>query len=416
MLAVALPSLVYTATVMTENLYYPLALVVMWATLLALERPTWRNTALVLVALGLALATRTQAVALAAGIVFAPVALAVIEGSRLARVRASWRLYALFGGAAVIVLAGQVAAGGSRCSGLLGAYGVVGDRSYDVGTVLRYWLWHAEELTLYLGVVPVAATLVLLGRARRLPARLQEHLAVTVSFSVWTTLVVAAFASEFAGRIQERNTFAIAPLFLVALVAWVAIGAPRPWPSAAVATALAVVLVVAFPYTRFIGEPAKSDTLAILPIWSAFGHLPFDSIWFSVLLGALALAAVFLLVPARWAVLVPLAVLLWFGVVGTLRVVGPSRLRPGGSGSPLPGHPWRSARLDRHGAPRRARRRGSCGQGLTDRFTVNQNEFFNRAVGPVYYIGGPSPGNLPETGISVDPRGRRSCGAPTDRR
>jgi hypothetical protein len=35
--------------------------------------------------------------------------------------------------------------------------------------------------------------------------------------------------------------------------------------------------------------------------------------------------------------------------------------------------------------------------GRTDRFTVNQNEFFNRSVGPVYYIGGPTPGGLPET-------------------
>ena len=46
---------------------------------------------------------------------------------------------------------------------------------------------------------------------------------------------------------------------------------------------------------------------------------------------------------------------------------------------------------------------GSCGRGCTDRFTVNQNEFFNRSVGPVYYIGGPTPGNLPETAIAVDP-------------
>ncbi len=401
LLAVALPSLAYTATVMTENLYYPLTLVVVWATLVALARPTWLNAALVLVAVGLALATRSQAVALAAGIVFAPPVLAVVEGSRLARIRASWRLYALFGGAAAVVLAAQVARGRS-ISGLLGAYGVVGDRSYEIGAVLRYWLWHAEEMTLYLGVVPVAATLVLLAQARKLPVRLQEHLAVTVSFSIWTTLVVAAFASEFADRVQERNTFAIAPLFLVALVAWVAVGSPRPWPAVAVATALAIVLVVAFPYTRFIDEPAKSDTLAILPIWSAFGHLLLDSIWFSVLLGALALATVFLLVPARWGVIVPLAVLLWFGVVSTSVWSGPRGFVQAGAGALFQGirgapRDWIDASLP-EGA-----RAGIVWTGLTDRFTVNQNEFFNRAVGPVYYIGGPSPGNLPETGINLDP-------------
>jgi len=417
LLAVALPSLVYTATVMTENLYYPLALVVVWATLLALDRPTWRNAVFVFVALALALATRTQAVALAAGIVFAPVALAAIEGSRLSRIRASWRLYAMFGGAALIVLAGQVVRGESL-NGLLGAYGVVGDRSYGIGTVLHYWLWHAEEMTLYLGVVPVAATLVLLARSRKLPVRLQEHLAVTVSFSIWTTLVVAAFASEFAGRIQERNAFAIAPLFLVALVAWVSIGAPRPWPSAVAATALTVVLVAAFPYTRFIDEPAKSDTLAILPIWSAIGYLPFDSIWFSVLFGALVIAALFLFVPTRWALLVPLAVLLWFGIAGASIWSGPRGFTQAGAGALFQGirvapRDWIDRTLP-EGATT-----GIVWTGLTDRFTVNQNEFFNRAVGPVYYVGGPTPGNLPETEIRVDARDgilRRADGSPlTDR-
>ncbi len=417
MLAVALPSFVYTATVMTENLYYPLALLVVWATLLALEQPRWWTSVLVLVTLALALATRTQAVSLAAGIVFAPVALALIEGSRLTRIRASWRLYALFGGAALTVLVGQVLRGHSMRE-LLGAYGVVGDRSYDLATILRYWLWHVEELTLYLGVVPVVATLVLLGRSRKLPVRLQEHLAVTVSFTLWTTLVVSTFASEFAGRIQERNAFTIAPLLLIALVAWVSIGAPRPWPWVAGATGLAIGLVVAFPYTRFIDEPAKSDTLAILPIWSSFGHLPFGSIWFSVLLGALVLSAFLLLVPARWAVLVPVTVLVWFGVVGYSVWSGPRGFVQAGAGALFQGirgvpRDWIDAALP-DGATT-----GIVWTGLTDRFTVNQNEFFNRSVGPVYYVGGPSPGNLPETGITVDPRDgvlRRADGSPlTDR-
>ncbi len=416
-LAVSLPSLVYTATVMTENLYYPLALVVMWMTLIVLSRPTWRNTVLLLVALGLALATRTQAVALAAGIVFAPPVLALLDGSRLARVRAAWRLYALLGGAAALVVVMQIARGQSL-SGLLGAYGVVGDRSYDLVSVLRYWLWHAEELTLYLGVVPLAATLVLIGRARKLAPRLQEHLAVTVTFSLWTTLVVAAFASEFAGRIQERNTFTVAPLFLVALVGWVSIGAPRPWPLAVGATALCGALVVVFPYSSFIGESAKSDTLGLLPVWSAFGHLVLGSIWFSVLLGALALGSLFLLVPARWAILVPLAVLVWFAIVGKSVWSGPHGFVQAGAGALFQGirgapRDWIDSALPTGATT------GIVWTGLTDRFTVNQNEFFNRRVGPVYYTGAPTPGNLPETGITVDPADgtlRRADGSPlTDR-
>ena len=40
--------------------------------------------------------------------------------------------------------------------------------------------------------------------------------------------------------------------------------------------------------------------------------------------------------------------------------------------------------------------------GVTDRFVVNQNEFFNRSVGPIYYVGGATPGGLAETEVRVD--------------
>ncbi len=401
LLAVALPSFVYTATVMTENLYYPLALLVMWTTLLALDHPSWRHALLVLVSLGLAFATRSQAVALVAAAASAPVAFALLEWSGTRRVREAWRLYATLAAAAAVVVLVQVARSGSL-EGLLGAYRVVGDRSYDVGDVLRYWLWHLEELTLYLGVVPVAATLVLLARVRRLPVRLQQHLAVTVVFTVWTSLVVAAFASEFALRVQERNLFTVAPLLLIALLAWVALGAPRPFPVAAASAGLAVLLVVVFPYTRFIDESAKSDTLAILPIWSAYGSLLFDSITVSVLAGALAMAALFLFVPARFAVLVPVAVLVWFGIVSKSVWSGPRGFVQAGAGALFQGirgvpRDWIDTALP-DGATA-----GMVWTGRTDRFTVNQNEFFNRALGPVYYIGGPTPGNLPETEVRVDP-------------
>jgi len=40
--------------------------------------------------------------------------------------------------------------------------------------------------------------------------------------------------------------------------------------------------------------------------------------------------------------------------------------------------------------------------GRTHRFTVNQPEFFNRSIGPVYTLGGPMPGGLPEVPVFVD--------------
>src|SRR5687767_13949620 len=60
-LAVAIPSLVYTATVMTENLFYPLFLAAAWALVLVLERPGWPRVALLLGVVVAAFATRAQA-------------------------------------------------------------------------------------------------------------------------------------------------------------------------------------------------------------------------------------------------------------------------------------------------------------------------------------------------------------------
>jgi hypothetical protein len=41
--------------------------------------------------------------------------------------------------------------------------------------------------------------------------------------------------------------------------------------------------------------------------------------------------------------------------------------------------------------------------GRTHHFTVNELEFFNRKIGPVYTLGGPMPGGLPETLVRVAP-------------
>ena len=94
---------------------------------------------------------------------------------------------------------------GEPLRGLLGAYSVVGEGHYDLSAVAHYWLWHLEELTLYVAIVPVAVLVILLARSRRLPPRLQEHLAVTCASVLWGSIVVAAFASRFASdRVQDR--------------------------------------------------------------------------------------------------------------------------------------------------------------------------------------------------------------------
>src|SRR5215510_9451968 len=79
LLAVAVPSLAYTGTVMTENAFYPLFLVVVLVLLVVLERPTPLWVVLLLALAGLAYETRVQAVALGPAILLAPLLLAIFE-------------------------------------------------------------------------------------------------------------------------------------------------------------------------------------------------------------------------------------------------------------------------------------------------------------------------------------------------
>jgi hypothetical protein len=398
-IAVALPSMAYTATIITENLFYPVALLFAWTLLLVLERPSpWRIAALA-VTLAASVATRSQAIGFAGAIVLAPFLLALLR--RDARVLR--RFAPLLGGVVALgalVVVAQLARGRSL-SDLLGAYSVVGEAGYDVGQVLRFWLWHVEELTLYVAVLPVVALVVLLAQATRLPAAVQEHLAATIALVATSTLVVGAFASHFASdRVQDRYLFFLAPLLVAVLVAWVELACPRPVVPLVVGSVLSVGLVVAFPYTRFIGEPAKSDTLGLIPLWSANAHLVGGSYRLTVLVAALALVALLALVPVRIGYVVPLFLLgafvvfsrpVWSGPHGVLRA-GEGALFQGIRGVP---RGWIDARVER------ADDVAVLWTGRADRFTVNQNEFFNRAVGDVYYTGAPTPGGIGETPVRV---------------
>ncbi len=398
-LALALPSLVYTTTVMTENLFYPLFLLAAWALLRVVERPTWWGAVGLYVVVGVALATRVQAVAIVAAIVTTPLLLVLFRRGRARALLEYVPLYAVTGGIAAVTLLAKVVQGRSPRE-LLGAYAITGETSYDLGRVLRFWLWHIEELDLYVGVAPVAALIVLLALVRSQPRPVQAFLAVTVSLVFWLSLIVAVFASQFANRIQERNLFYVAPLLLVALLVWARNGARRPLAVTAGAIGVAALLPLVFPYTRFIETGAISDTLALLPIWTAYGNLLNDSIVLSVGVGVAAMCAVFALVPARFAVIVPIVVLCYFALVSRPIWKGPHGFQQAGAGALFQG--IRGAKRDWIDAALPAGATAAAvWSGRTDRFTINENEFFNRDLGAVYFIGGSTPGGLAETEVRV---------------
>jgi hypothetical protein len=401
--AVVVPSMAYTGTITTESLFYPVALTLAWLLLRYVERPEWRRLLALVAVLGVAFATRAQSLAFVPAVATAPLVLALLRG-RARELRPFVPLYVLLGAAAALV-AGVQAARGRSPADLLGAYSIVGEGGYDTGSVLRFWLWHVEELTLYAGIVPVAALLVLVALGRGQPPRLQEHLAATVALLAWSSLAVAMFASRFASdRVQDRYLFFLVPLLVVALIAWVETGAPRPRVATAVAALVALALPLLFPYARFIGEPAKSDTLGLLPLWTINEYLVMGRYWVTVALVGVALVALFVLVPRRAAVAVPCVLLLVFVLVSRPVWSGPHGFLQAGAGALFQG--IRGVERDWiDDAVPKGQEVVVLWTGRADRFTVNQNEFFNRRLGRVFYTDAPTPGGLNELPVAVAPGG-----------
>jgi hypothetical protein len=403
-LAVAVPSTLYAGTLMTENAFYPVFLAAVLALVRALEQPTPGRTLVFLVAAGLAFLTRAQAVVLVAALATAPPVLAVLQGS-VRRTLAAYRtLYAILGGAFLLVVLAQLARGRSL-DGLLGAYRSATEGEYELGAVARWFLYHVAELDLYLGVLPFAAFLLLLALARGLDRREQIFVVAAASVSFWLLLVVSAFASEHTipPRVQERNMFYLAPFFLIALLALVERGLPRPRPVAPVLALAAGLLPALLPFESLIGVAARSDTLALLPLWSVnVEGVPLDWMWLFVALAGLALAALLLLIPARFALALPVLVLVYF--VASLQPIEASgqgiRLASAGAlfqGISAPRPDWIDSAVGPDADV------AVVWSGRTDAFTVWENEFFNRSVGRVYHLTGPVPGGLAQTKLGVDP-------------
>src|SRR5712692_10738780 len=113
LLAVAIPSLMYTGTLMTETIFYPLFACVALALVLALERPTSQRQLVLFGLCALAFLTRSQAIVLVPAVATAPLLLAWLDRRR-PRMLADLRvLCGSLAAAVVAVLAVQLIRGHS---------------------------------------------------------------------------------------------------------------------------------------------------------------------------------------------------------------------------------------------------------------------------------------------------------------
>ena len=226
-LTVALPSMVYTGTLMTENAFYPIFLFAVLAVVVWIERPSTTTTLWVVALIALAYLTRAQALSFGPAILTAPLLYAWAQ-------RRGWRalkdyrlMYGLVVAGGLLVIIVQVARGSSPL-GILGAYQVAGETHYHFWPVVEWFWYQLGVLDLSLGVVPLAALIVLCAVSRGQDKRVQAFLAGSIAVTFWLMLEVSAFASVHQLRVEERNTFYVVPLFLIALLVWIDRGTPRP--------------------------------------------------------------------------------------------------------------------------------------------------------------------------------------------
>ncbi|HUQ23045.1 MAG TPA: hypothetical protein VM049_08520 [Gaiellaceae bacterium] len=237
-LAVALPELLYSSSVLAEPLAYPLALTAVAIAVAVLERPLVRLQLAFLAFAGLAACTRIQLVVLPLCYLLAVIAVGLRERSVRAQLRQHW----LAAGTTVVFLTAGLAVG---LLGSLGVYGSLTAYSVDPSGAAKAFGVNAIVLGYAVGWVLAPGALMGLALALARPRTAGELAFGVVSLSLLVSLLVQAALVGDVGRVQERYLIYAAPL----VVCLFALYAARGWPhlrahalvAGAAATAAAVV-------------------------------------------------------------------------------------------------------------------------------------------------------------------------------
>ena len=215
---------------------------------------------------------------------------------------------------------------------------------------------------------------------------MQAFLAGSIALTFWLVLEVATFASVHSLRVEERNMFYVVPLFLIALLA---LDRPRlrrgpravAWPPSRRSPPPRS--PAALPYTKLIGR-RRSPTRCAAPLWSLAPLVRRNRETCagscSSRVGACRAVPVRAPRATRWSC--PAArprLLRDLAEADRGEVHGRRRSSTSSRGSP-PRTPTGSTA--RSAATRRWRR---SGRGNTDKYSVWENEFFNRSVRHFYY-------------------------------
>jgi hypothetical protein len=265
-LTVLIPGLAYSALLMSEALYYPVAVLAVWAIAACLRQPTLVRQLVLVAAVGAALLTRLQAVGLIAAIVGALVVLALAERS-FAPFRRLLPTLVAFGAVGVLWLAGRLALGEGDT---LGAYGTLTEaQKYSVSDLLSSIAWQTGAVVLLTVGVPLVA-LGILGwemlRGREPDPGVRALVATALAYFVVTVVEVGVFASRFIEHVTERQLLSVAPPAFIAFAVWLGRGMPRPQPVTSAITIAVAASALLLPVERITTRAAAADALSTVPL------------------------------------------------------------------------------------------------------------------------------------------------------
>jgi len=281
-LTLILPAFFYSGILMTEAVFLPAFVLATFAIALMFERPTLARQLGALAAVALAIGIRVQGIVLVPAIVTA-VALKILLDWRggVARDRIVSELRRLWPSAVLLVVGGVLyivykQVRGEAIETGLGPYQALARLHYPLVPSAEWTLKHLAELGLALGLVPVAALIVLLWQALAGVALSDAErcfLAVVPAAMLWVLAEVGAFSATVTPIVFERYTFYLEPLLLIAFVVWLARGLPRPVIGTAVAVLGPVLLLRMLNLNRVI-VPDPINGVTVDSFFRFSLHLP----------------------------------------------------------------------------------------------------------------------------------------------
>ena len=273
-LSLAIPSAIYVSVVMTESVSFFAAAWAILAIVLAVERPSTMRQFGALAAIGVATATRSQF-----GVLFIAFVAALIGAWLLTRERPGFRasvrtLWPTLGVVALGLVAfmARPLVERSSPSESLGPYWQLWT-GYDPLAVVKWTIYHAADLELYLAVIPFAVAPIvlwqLLARGRAGGSREAAFASSFITINVGFLLVAGAFSSLPYGydRLHDRYLFYVVPLWIVVFVVWLAAGLPRPLVALTIGVGLALVLPAVLPFRQLANEAGVDTVPGALWVW-----------------------------------------------------------------------------------------------------------------------------------------------------